>query len=295
MKTRKQNSTQVFSLTLDTQNRLLAYTTAAGLGAFSVGQMAEAQSVESTALAPYPRTLAKGSGTGPNLTDNSLDIDGDGTADFVLMVDTWQVEMYGTSSSNLVLNPSPNPYVIPWTNGVVLNASAGSEPQYRNFLANSYYGNPGEYLFNDFETNSGGHGFALAFQFKSGLDGQEHFGYMNIQVNGTPFAYGDFTVTVNDIHYNATPNTALTIVDIRPTVVTVTGMKVGPGNSVLIDFTSTDNAAASTFKLLKSPGVGVLANWQTDSGAVITSTLPGVYQASTTAPGGPMQFYRISH
>ena len=287
---------QTSPLTLDSQNRLLAYTTAVGLGAFLAHQNAGAQVVESSAFASYPQTLVPGTGVGYYHNYFYLNVDGNTNGpEFNLDVTTWRVDISGTPLANEVLNPSTNAYVIPWTNGMTINATTGSSPTYKRFLANSYFGSPGTYLFNDFTTNSGAPGpFDLGFSFVDN-NGQTHFGYMDLQINGTSGVYGDFTVTVNGIYYNETPNAAVTIGSLSPAVVTVTSISVGPENAVTINFTSSDSAAASAFTLKTSPILGVSANWTTDGGAVITSTSPGVYQAVTTATGGPTQFFRVSH
>jgi hypothetical protein len=284
----EKNARQTPRLTPDSQNRLLAYTTAAGLGAFFAGQSVEAQVTASAALAPYPHTLVPGTGTGYYHTYFYLDFDGDSTPDFLLNVETWRVDISGTPLSNHILNPSINSYVIPWTTGMTINATTGSQPTYKRFLAEGYF--PYSiYLFNNFTSSE-----ALGFEFFSSLDHQMHFGYMDIQVNGTPGVFGDFTATVKDIYYNATPNAGITVGDV-PVVVTVTSINVGSGNSVTINFTSSDNGLASAFTLKTSPALGASANWTTDAGAVISSSAPGVYQAVTTGTGGPAQFYRIRH
>lgn len=289
MKTQKAISLQ---LTLDSQNRLLAYTTAAGLGAFFAGQNVHAQVVASQALAPYPANLVKGAGSGAYQTYNYLDIDGDGTADFNLNVDTFRVNMDKAyaAQTNLVLNPSTNGYIIPWTNNAVLDSSSGSAPTYRKWLANSYYYNGSWlYLWNNFPTNE-----ALGFSFTAS-DGLTHFGYMMVQVNHTAGLNEDFSATVSGIYYNATPNAPITIGDLPPPTLTVTNITVGAGNSVTIDFTSSDNAPASAFILETSPVLGASSTWATDNGAVITSNAPGIYQAVTTGSGGASQFFRIKH
>ncbi len=289
MKTPKVISLQ---LTADSQNRLLAYTTAAGLGAFFVGQNAQAQVVASQALAPYPANLAKGAGAGYYHTYNYLDIDGDGTADFNLNVDTFRVNMDKASAAqtNLVLNPSTNGYIIPWTNNAVLDASSGSAPTYRKWLSTCVlYGGSWLYFWNNFPTNE-----ALGFSFTAS-DGLTHFGYMMVQVNHTPGSDNDFSATVSGIYYNATPNAPITIGDLPPPTVAVTNITVGAGNVVTIDFTSSDNAPASAFTLETSAVLGASANWTTDTGVVITSSGPGIYQAVTTGTGGTSQYFRIKH
>ena len=293
MKTKK-NTRQTSRLTTDSQNRLAAYTTAASLGAFFAGQSVEAQVTASAALGPYPHTLVTGQGTGYYTTYFYMDVDGDGTPDFNLDVNTWRVDISGTPLTNQILNPSTNSYVIPWTNGMTLDAATGSSPTYRRFLAEGYHAYS-IYLFNNFTTNSGALGpFDLGFSFIGG-DSQTHFGYMDIQVNGAPDVYGDFTATVNGIYYNATPNAAIVMGDLPPALVTITGITVGAGNSVTINFTSSDNAPATAFTLETSSALGTSADWTTDAGAVISSATPGVYQAVTTGTGGAAQFYRISH
>ena len=50
-------SPQPLRMSADSQSRLLAYSTAAGLGAFFAGQNAEAAVVEAPGLAPYPHVF----------------------------------------------------------------------------------------------------------------------------------------------------------------------------------------------------------------------------------------------
>ena len=205
MKTKK-NTRRTAHLAPDSQKRLIAYTTAAGLGAFFAGQHAEAQVVESTALSSYPQTLGVPNGTGPNQDYFYLDIDGDGTADFNFVPNTWRVTLGGIpSTSNFALNPSSSSYIVPWTVGMTIDGTTGSKWTYKGFLANGNHGTS-TYLFNDF-TSTG----AMGFKFVSGLDGQTHFGYMDVQVNGAPGVYGDFTATVTGIFYNQTPNAGITV------------------------------------------------------------------------------------
>jgi PEP-CTERM motif len=205
MKTKK-NTGQIIQLTPDSQKRLIAYTTAAGLGAFFASQNVGAQIVESSALSSYPQTLGVPNGTGPNQDYFYLDIDGDGTHDFNLVPNTWRVTFGGTpSSTSFALNPSSSRYIIPWTSGMYVSALTGSKPTYKNFLANGNH-STSVYLFNNFTNTE-----AVGFEFVSGVDSQVHFGYMDIQVNGTPGVYGDFSATVTGIYYNETPNQGITI------------------------------------------------------------------------------------
>lgn len=192
------------SLTHDSQKRLLAYTTAASVGAFFAGQAAEGQVVESSALT-YPVTLAQSSPLGANHDYYYLNIDGGGN-EFNLVPNTWRVTFGGTpSSSNFGLNPTSSKYLIPWTTGMYVSASTGSKPTYKDFLANGNH-TTSTYLFNDFTTTE-----ALAFEFVGKTDGLVHFGYMDIQVDGAPGVYGDFAATVTGIYYNETANAGITI------------------------------------------------------------------------------------
>jgi PEP-CTERM motif len=205
MKTEK-NPRQTTMLTIDSQKRLLAYTTAAGVGAFCAGHnTAQGQVVESSALT-YPITLGVPNGTGPNHDYFYLDIDGDGIHDFNFVPNTWRVTFGGTpSSTSFGLNPSSNSYLIPWTTGMTIDGSTGSKPTYKTFLANGNHGTS-TYLFNNFHSPG-----VLGFEFVSGLDSQVHFGYMDVQVNGATGVYGDFTATITGIYYNLTPNAGITV------------------------------------------------------------------------------------
>ncbi|HVU28445.1 MAG TPA: hypothetical protein VHG71_12005 [Verrucomicrobiae bacterium] len=289
----KKDTKQITQLTPDSENRLYAYATAASLGAFFVGQSVEAQVVESTALAPYPHTLIKGvpPAVGYYGTYFYIDVDGDGTPDLNLNVDTFRVNIdkaIGTQT-NQVLNPSSNGYVIPWTVGTTLDSTTGSVPTYKKWLASSAYDGGWVYFFNNFTNEE-----ALGFSFTAS-DGLTHFGYMNVQVNHTSGDNNDFTATVAGVYYNKTPNAGIVIGSVPPAVVTITSIHVGSDNSVTINFTSSDNAPASAFTLETSPALGPAASWTADGGAVVSSGSPGLYQAVTISTGGPAQFYRISH
>jgi hypothetical protein len=187
-------SPQAPRMTADSQKRLLAYTTAAGIGAFFAGQSAEAQATLSLALGPYPHILAPGAGTGSYKTYFYFDVDGNGSLDFNLAVSPTRVDI--GIFSNKVLNPSPHAYLIPWTVGSTVNSS-GSEPTYRRWLATKD--------FNNFPSAG-----ALGFEFKSDVSGgeQSHYGYLTVQVNGSS---GNFTATVSDLYWNMTPNAGLAV------------------------------------------------------------------------------------
>ena len=81
MRTPRPNPNDRF--TPDSQKRLLAYTTAAGLGAFFAGQAAEGAVTLSQALGPYPHSLIPGQGTGYYHNYFLFDVDGNGSSDFL--------------------------------------------------------------------------------------------------------------------------------------------------------------------------------------------------------------------
>jgi hypothetical protein len=212
---------QVTRLTHDSQKRLLAYTTAAGVGAFFAGQGAEGQVLESSVIVngnpmSYPLNLGVPNGGGPNKDYFYLNIDGAASGhEFNLVPNTWRVTFGGTpSSTDFALNPTSSRYVIPWSTGMYVGplgnsiTPSESKPTYKNFLANGNHSTY-TYLFNNFTTTE-----AVGFQFTGLADGLVHFGYMNVQVNGAPGVYGDFTATVTGIYYNETPNQGIYIGDV---------------------------------------------------------------------------------
>ena len=270
------------------------------------GQSAEAQVTESAAFAPYPANLLASAGT--NTIDFPFDIDGDGTNDFQIVLfgegnvpDHSQVaDVVGLTNSvgttNLMLNDSTTSYLHAWLGGETINASTGVVPHYKPRLAVAY-GN-GLYLNNKFPATA-----AIGFSFISGFDGQPHFGYMDVRVNGSTNSLGQRIITsvsVKDVYYNATANAGITV----PESVIVTNITVGAENLVTIDFSSNTNTPASAFTLETSPTLGPAASWTTDTGAAITQKVVAnpngakplaYYQAVTTGTGAPSQFFRISH
>jgi hypothetical protein len=202
MRTPTPNSNNRF--TPDSQRRLLAYTTAAGLGAFLGGQNAEAAPTLSLGLGPYPHTLIPGAGTGAYHNYFYFDVDGNGTPDFNLGVNSKRIDISGYGANRLVLNPASNGYVIPWTTGMTINGTTGTAPTYHRWLANQNPNNAA-YNFNNFSSKS-----AMGFQIMSDVSGssQPHFGYVDLQVNGAP---GSFTVTVDDIYWETAPTTGIAV------------------------------------------------------------------------------------
>lgn len=184
----KKNAVQTLQLKPDSQNRLIAYTTAAGLGAFFAGQSVEAQVTLSSAYS-YPASLNIGAGT---LGYNYINIDGVGN-NFNLDITATRATL-GLIGGSGALNPSSNGYIIPWTLGTTIGPSSGSAPTYKRWLATAGFDN--------FPTTE-----AMGFKFVS--SGSTYFGYMDIQI--TKVGSSITAATIADIYYNATPNTDITI------------------------------------------------------------------------------------
>jgi hypothetical protein len=293
-------------LTTDSQKRLVAYTTAAGLGALFTSYNVDGQVTASAAFAPYPATLPASSST--NTVDFPFDIDGDGTNDFqVVLFGEGMVPLHSqvadimgltnsVGTTNTVINDSMTSYLHAWMGGETISSATGIAPSYKPRLAIAY-GN-GTYLNNKFPETA-----AVGFSFVSGLDGQTHFGYMDLHVNGSTNDLGQkiiTSVTIKDVYYNATANAGITV----PESVIVTNLSLGAGNQVTINFTSNTNTPPASFKLETSPVLGPSASWVTDNSAVFTQSLIANpngakplahYQAVTTGNGAPAQFFRISH
>ena len=281
MKT-KTNMKPASRLTSDSQSRLVAYTAAAGLGAFFGGQTVEGQVTESHAVfANFP-------GEPGRLV--YLDIDGDGINDFKLETDPFIVTIYGTRPGDLFPNPVNGGG---WTNGMTLDATTTGPSVSGFYLAGGY----DDYFISQMGASPSSK--ELGFSFTGG-DGKTHFGYMHVQGQFaedelTPYGEDWIQMTINGIYYNKTPNAAIVIGSLPPVIVSAISIQVGAKNAVTINFTSSDNAAASAFTLETSPVPGASASWTTDTKAVISSSGPGIYKAATTGTGGPSQFFRIKH
>lgn len=72
----------------------------------------------------------------------------------------------------------------------------------------------------------------------------------------------------------------------------ITGITVGSGSSVVINFTSSDNSPSGNFMLQTNAVLSSSNAWSQDTGASIISTGIGTYQATTTGSGTKL-FYRI--
>lgn len=325
-------STQPSKLTADSQNRLLAYSTAASLGAFFAGQNAGGAVLQAPGLAPYPLVVLPQPVGSTNETDHYLSIEGGSTTNFNLLIwpdllshptEQWPAQLVdlrqfipdtnnpsivnGQALAPLQSDGSTNAYISAFLGGMVVgNPSNTTIPWYGQRLALSY--NAGSsypwinYAWSNF---SGFPSEYLGFEFTSGVDGKNHFGYMDVQVNFTSATVGTLTkqivesVVIKDCRYETTPDTGITI----PSAIKITSFTQDPSqnNLITIDFGPNwpdDNT--STYVLETSPTLGPSATWTQDTQAVVYQTATAdsdhaaTYQALTyPATGATAQYWRI--
>jgi hypothetical protein len=330
-----QNSTRPSPISSDSQKRLLAYSTAASLGAFFAGQNAEAAVVQAPGLAPYPLVILPQPVGSTNGTNHYLSIEGGSITNFVLEIfpdllshptNQWPsqvvdpVGIVPDTNNPAILNGqtlipvrsggTTNAYCIPFLGGEVIgNNSTTAAPWYATRLALSY--NFGDYPWINYAWNNftGFPSECLGFEFTSSVDGQTHFGYMDVQVSFTTASMDYITpegttntatkqivksVVISDCRYETTPNASITV----PTLIAITSITVENG-LVTINF-SPNSMDASSFALETSPTLGPSASWTTDTQATIieltvpSQTVPATYLAQTSLPPGVVsQFYRI--
>jgi len=292
--------------TPDSQSRLLAYSTAASLGAFFAGQNAEAAVVQAPGLAPYPHVILPqptGSTTG---TYHYLSIEGASLTNFVFTIgpdllshptNKWPSQVVdpnnfvpdtnnptvvnGQTLTTVGSNGATNAYCSSFFGGSVIGDNANSPaPWYATRLALSY--NFGDYPWINYAWN-GFSGFPseyLGFKFISSADGQPHFGYMDVQVYFT-------TASIDYTDPDGQPATvskqivkSVVISDCRyettpntgitvPKLIKITNISYAEG-TITIDFgpNSPEGDDASVFTLETSPTLGPSANWTADTNVV---------------------------
>ena len=205
----------------DSRKRLLAYSTAASLGAFFAGPNAEAAVVQAQGLGPYPHVFLPPALGASGQSDFYLSIEGGSVTNFHLFI-TSDLTSHPTNKvpSQVIRMPgivpdTNNPAVV---NGQVLSAlrnSAGSHGLTNSycvaFLGGAIIGNntnspaPWSQPQIGISYNFGSAfpwvnyvggvfqgGFPqqfLGFRFTSSADGQEHFGYMDVKVNIVPVTF----------------------------------------------------------------------------------------------------------
>ncbi|MFO1475343.1 MAG: hypothetical protein U1F98_01670 [Verrucomicrobiota bacterium] len=319
-------STQQSSATADSQNRLLAYSTAASLGAFYVGGNAQAALVQAPGLAPYPHViLAPPPGTATE-SHHYLSIESGSKTNFDLIFGPdllshttsggppQVVELPGFDAdtqplTTLWVNGDPNAYIAAFFGGAVIGNNTNTAlPSYHPRLALSYQ--IGGYPFVNYNWNgylSYPNEYA-GFKFKSTVDGQNHFGYLQLQINFIDATTNTLppgvtkrvlqSVVIKDCRYESTPDAGVTI----PKEIMITNI-TNSDNTVTIDFgpNSTENDDATVFTLETSLSLGSSAVWVADPNVIsmiqVTtgdSQQPATYQVQTTRdPAVPTQFYRI--
>ena len=197
-------------MTADSQNRLLAYSTAASLGAFFAGQTAEAAVVQAPGLAPYPHVfLPVGPVGSTNESNFYLSIEGGSKTNFDLYIAADLLShptnkfgshvfdllgivpntnnpaiVNGQALAALMPNGSTNAYCGPFLGGGIIGTNAYTTvPSYHPRLGLSY--NYGSYPWsNPAWTEVPGFPLeSVGFEFTSSVDGQNHFGYMNFAIS----------------------------------------------------------------------------------------------------------------
>ena len=308
------NSTPPSPMSADSQKRLLAYSTAASLGAFFAGQNAEAAVVRAPGLAPYPVVILPQPVGSTNGTYLNLSIEGGSITNFLLNIapdllshptnkfGSQLVDLIGfvpdtnnpAVNNGQVLTPlrsdgTTNGYCVAFLGGSIIGNNANiTAPSYQPRLALSY--NYGGYPWVNYAWNAAP-GFPsefIGFKFTSSVDGQTHFGYMDFQISFV-------TASIDYITPEGTTNTAtkqivksVVINDCRyettpnaditvPVLFKITNF-ANEADKVTIDFSpnSTDNFDASTFVIETSPTLGPSAHWTADPNVFYLSqeTLP---------------------
>lgn len=305
----------------ESQNRLLAYSTAASLGAFFAGQSTEAAVVQAPGLAPYPHVILPQPLGSTNGTYHYLSIEGGGLTNFIFNVgpdllshptNKWPSQLIDPNSfvpdtnnpsvrngqvlTTLANNGTTNAYCVSFFGGSAIGSNATTfVPWYASRIALSY--NFGEYPWINYAWNDF-NGFPyeyLGFEFTSSADGQRHFGYMQVQVN-----FQDASINYTDP--NNQPATvskqivkSVVISDCRyettpnaeiivPKLIKITNLTFADG-AVTIDFSpnSTENDDVSVFTLETSPTLGATAVWTADTNVVYMVQLaPGTANKPAT-------------
>lgn len=313
----------------DSQKRLLAYSTAAGLGAFFAGQNAEATLVQAPGLAPYPRVVLPQPLGSTNATDFYVSVEGGSVTNFDLYIGpdalshltsrypAQLIDFNGfvpNTNNPAIVNGQPltppwsdgstNAYIGPFFGGMIIGNNTNTlTPWYAQRLALAYQA--GTYPYYSYHWNNyDGYPYEIsAFKF-TGQDGFNHFGYMDVQVNFTQATTNSITkwvvksVVISDCRYETTPDASITV----PSFIKITSFTQDPNNNNLttIDFgPNWANDNTNTYVLETSPALGSSAVWVTDPHAVVSQTAianpvtASTYQAVTQPSGNAVQFWRI--
>ena len=332
MNNHSKTSSQPSRISSDSQNRLMAYTTAAGLGAFFAGQNAEATLVQAPGLGAYPLVVLPQPLGSTNATDHYLSIEGGAITNFDLNIfpdllshPTTQypsqlIQLIGfvpDTNNPAIVNGQPlcppfsdgstNAYIGAFFGGMIIGNNATTfTPNYHPSLGISYnYTSSYPFVNSHWTEVPGFPEEYVGFAFTSSVDGQNHFGYMDMQVNFTSATIGAFTteivqsVVIKDCRYETTPNASVTV----PSAIKITSFTQDPSQNNLITINFGPNWAnddASTYVLETSPTLGSSAVWVTDPQAVVSQTgnanidAAASYQALTyPTDGWTAQYWRI--
>jgi hypothetical protein len=302
-------STQSSKLTADTQSRLLAYSTAASLGAFFAGQSTEAALVQAPGLAPYPHVFLPGPVGSTNGSEFYLSVDGGNKTNFTLNIfpdllshptNKWPSQVIdiigfvpdtnnpavvnGQVLAPLRANGDTNAYCVAFLGGAIIGNNSNSiAPWYAPRIGISY--NYGAYPWVNYawSTVSRFPDQFLGFKFTGSADGQNHFGYMDVRVTLA-------TASIDYIDPTGNPATAtkqvvksVVVNDCRyettpdaavtvPTAIQITGFVQDPSqnNMITIDFgPNWPNDDTSNYILETSPTLGPTAVWTADPQAIV--------------------------
>src|SRR5450432_3228918 len=238
MNNHSKTSSQLSRISSDSQDRLMAYTTAASLGAFFAGQNAKATLVQAPGLGGYPLVVLPQPLGSTNATDHFLSIEGGSITNFDLNIYPDLLSHPTTQyPSQLILligfvpdtnNPAivngqvltptfsvpdayghtNNAYAAVFLGRSAINATTASAPWYHPSLGISYnYTKDYPFVNNHWTEVPGFPEEYVGFEFTSSVDGQNHFGYMDMQVNFTSATIGATTteivqsVVINDCRY----------------------------------------------------------------------------------------------
>jgi len=343
-------SAQPPPMSADSQKRLLACSAAAGLGAFFAGQSAEGAVVQAAGLAPYPHVFlppelgSTNAGNtfylsieGGSITNFQLFIAGDLTSHPTNRYPAQTIRMPGFTNNPPVADGQvlsalrnsagshglTNSYCVAFLGGSVIGNNPNSPPPWYQPQIGISYNYGAAFPFNPNYVNSSfQNGFPrnfLGFRFTSSVDGQEHFGYMDVQVYVVPVTFdavdpeGNPTsltkkvltsMVISDCVYETTPEADITV----PKLLKITSLinNAGVDGTMVIDFSpnTMDNFDVSAFVVETSPTLGPSADWQPDAQAFIsqsaaprttsTYSYPASYRVTTyPATGATSQYWRI--
>lgn len=345
-------SAQPSPMSADSQSRLLAYSTAASLGAFFAGQSAEAAVVQAQGLAPYPNVFLPPALGVPGQNDFYLSIDGGSITNFHLFItaDITTSQFTNKYPAQLIRMPGfvpdtnnpavvngqvlstlrgtsgshgyTNAYCVAFLGGAIIGNNTNSTPPFYQPQLGISYNFGAAFPWKNYVNSSFKAGFPnniLGFRFTSSVDGQEHFGYMDVKTTFVPMTFDHLdpdgnpttstkqilqSVVVYDCVYETTPEADITV----PNLIKATSIinNIDVDGSIVINFGPnwTEDIDPSALVVETSPTLGPSAVWTTDSQAYVEQLTaprlttnpirPATYHAVTyPTPGATSQYWRI--